>query len=105
MVLLVVFLAHGGGIILLPAMVAFLKVDDYEARGTTLATIFIATLIASIFYSREISFSFIEILPLMIGGVIGGFIGAKITNKLPREILNIAFNIFLIFVGLKILMG
>ena len=105
MVLLVVFLVHGGGLILLPTMVSFLKVDDYKARGTTLATIFIATLIASIFYSREISFSFIEILPLMMGGVIGGFIGAKITNKLPREILNIAFDIFLIFVGLKIFMG
>ena len=47
MVLLAVFLVHGGGLVLLPAMVSFLNVDDYKARGTTLATIFIATLVAS----------------------------------------------------------
>lgn len=101
----VVSLVHGGGLVLLPAMIEFLKVDDYKARGTTLATIFIATLIASIFYSREIPFSLIEILPLMFGGAIGGFVGAKLTNKLPKEFLNIAFNIFLIFVGVRILHG
>ena len=55
-----VSLVRGGGLVLLPAMVSFLKVDDYKARGTTLATIFIATLVAAIFYSREIKFSFVE---------------------------------------------
>ena len=103
--MLVVSLVHGGGLVLLPAMVSFLNVDDYKARGTTLATIFIATLVASIFYSREISFTLLEILPLMVGGVVGGYIGAKLTNKLPKEILNVAFNLFLIFVAMRILLG
>lgn len=100
-----VSLVRGGGLVLLPAMVSFLKVDDYKARGTTLATIFIATLVAAIFYSREIKFSFVEILPLMIGGMLGGYIGAKLTNKLPKEILNVVFNLFLIFVAVRILQG
>lgn len=101
----VVSLVHGGGLIILPAMVEFLKVDEYKARGTTLATIFVATLIASIFYSRENYFDFSVIIPLVIGGVVGGYIGAKLTNKLPKEILNVAFNLFLIFVAVRILMG
>ena len=90
---------------LLPAMIELLKVDDHKARGTTLATIFIATLIASIFYSRENYFEWDFILPLVIGGIIGGYLGAKLTNKLPKEILNIVFNLFLIFVAVRILMG
>ncbi len=98
-------MVHGGGLVLLPAMVSFLKVDDYKARGTTLATIFIATLVASIFYSREISFEFGTIMPLALGGLVGGYIGAKLTNKLPKEILNVAFNLFLIFVAVRILNG
>lgn len=105
MVLLAVFLVLGGGLVLLPAMIEFLKVDDYKARGTTLATIFIATLVASIFYSRGNYFEWNFILPLVLGGVIGGYIGAKLTNKLPKEILNIAFNLFLIFVAVRILLG
>ena len=103
--MLVVFLALGGGLVLLPAMIEFLKVDDYKARGTTLATVFIATLVASIFYSRENYFDFIVILPRILGGVIGGYIGAKLTNKLPKEVLNVIFNSFLIFVAVRILMG
>ena len=102
--LLVVFLDRGGGLVLLPAMIEFLKVDDYKARGTTLATIFIATLVAAIFYSRENYFEWNFILPLVFGGVIGGYIGAKLTNKLPKEILNVVFNLFLIFVAVRILM-
>ena len=89
---------------LLPAMIEFLKVDDYKARGTTLATIFIATLIASIFYSRGNYFDFDTIIPLVIGGVAGGYLGAKLTNKLPKKILNVAFNLVLIFVAVRILM-
>ena len=103
--MLVVSSVHGGGLVLLPAMVEFLKVDDYKARGTTLATIFVATLIASIFYSRKNYFEWDFLLPLVLGGVIGGYIGAKLTNKLPKEILNVAFNLFLIFVAVRILMG
>ena len=101
----VVFSDRGGGLVLLPAMMEILKVDDYKARGTTLATIFIATLVASIFYSRGNYFEWRFILPLVIGGVVGGYLGAKLTNKLPKEILNIAFNLFLIFVSVRILMG
>lgn len=103
--MLVVFLVHGGGLVLLPAMIEFLKVDDYKARGTTLATIFVATLVASIFYSRGNYFEWNFILPLVFGGVIGGYVGAKLTNKLPKEILNVAFNLFLIFVAVRILIG
>lgn len=103
--LLVVSSVRGGGLVLLPAMIEFLKVDDYKARGTTLATIFIATLVAVIFYSRENYFDFVTILPLVLGGVIGGYIGAKLTNKLSKEVLNVVFNSFLIFVAVRILMG
>ena len=105
MALSVVSLVLGGGLVLLPAMIEILKVDDYKARGTTLATIFIATLVASIFYSRGNYFEWNFIMPLVIGGIVGGYIGAKLTNKLPKEILNIAFNLFLIFVAVRILIG
>lgn len=95
------FFGAGGGLVLLPAMVNILKVDEYKARGTTLASMFVATLIASIFYAQNNYFDIQIIVKTALGGMIGGFIGAKLTNKLPKEILTIAFNIFLIYVALR----
>ena len=46
------FFGAGGGLIILPALIRILKLDEYKARGTTLATILIAILVSSIFYSK-----------------------------------------------------
>lgn len=89
----------------MPAMIGILKVDDYKARGTTLATILVATLIASIFYSRKNYLNWQIIIPLVIGGLVGGYIGAQLTNKIPKNILNIIFNLFLIFISIKIILN
>ncbi|MBQ8299653.1 MAG: sulfite exporter TauE/SafE family protein [Clostridia bacterium] len=97
------FFGAGGGLILLPAMVNILKVDEYKARGTTLASIFVATLIASIFYAQNNYFDMSLSLKLAIGGIVGGFLGAKITNKIPKDILAIAFNIFLLYVSIRMI--
>lgn len=99
------FFGAGGGLILLPAMVNILKVDEYKARGTTLASIFIATLIASIFYMKNNYFDMSLSIKLAIGGVVGGFLGAKITNKIPKNILTIVFNIFLLYVSIRMISG
>ena len=38
-----------------------------------------------------------------IGGIIGGFIGAKLLNKIPDKYLKLAFAIFLIYAGWNML--
>ena len=38
-----------------------------------------------------------------IGGIIGGFTGAKLLNKIPDKYLKLAFAIFLIYAGWKML--
>ena len=72
------FFGAGGGLIILPALIRILKLDEYKARGTTLATILIAILVSSIFYSKFNYFDFGMSLKIAIGGIIGGFIGAKV---------------------------
>ncbi len=97
------FFGAGGGLIILPALIRILKLDEYKARGTTLATILIAILVSSIFYSKFNYFDFAMSLKIAIGGIIGGFIGAKIVEKFSRFWLSITFDIFLLYVSLKMI--
>lgn len=98
------FFGSGGGLIILPALVNFLKVDEYKARGTTLATILIDTLITAIFYANFEYFNLSLSIKAAIGGVIGGIIGAKVMKKIPKKILNITFDIFLIVMSARMIL-
>ena len=81
----------------------FLNVDEYKARGTTLATILVATFVTAIFYANFKYFDLSLSIKAAIGGVIGGIIGAKTMSKIPKEILNIVFDIFLIVMSARMI--
>lgn len=95
------FFGAGGGLIIHPLLTKILKVDEYKARGTTLIIIFPTIVTASIIYAKQNYFDFNNTTKIVIGGIIGGFIGAKITNKIPKFYLSLIFDIFLIGVSIK----
>lgn len=91
------FFGNGGGLIILPALTKIMRIDEYKARGTTLATILIAVLVSSIFYMKYNYFDLNLSLKVAIGGIIGGFLGAKLVNKISKFWLSIIFDIFLVW--------
>ena len=93
----------GSGLIILPAMVNILKIDEYKARGTTLAVVLVITIISSFFYYKNNYFDF-EIAPYIIcGGIIGGIVGAKIMYKIPKFWLSLSFYLFMIFIAIRMI--
>ncbi len=97
------FFGAGSGLFILPAIINILKVDEYKARGTTLAIVMLITLVSSICYYQNNYFNF-KIAPyIIIGGVIGGIVGAKIMNKIPKFWLSLVFYLFMIFVSIKMI--
>lgn len=90
----------GSGLIILPAMIKFLKVDEYTARGTTLITVLFIVISSSFFYYKNNYFDFKLGLYTAIGGIAGGVIGAKVTKKIPKFWLTLIFEIFVIVVSL-----
>ena len=95
------FFGAGGGLIMLPALVRIAKVDVIKARGTTLASILIAVLIASIYYSKMNYIQISMSIQVALGGIIGGMIGAKVVEKIPKNILSIVFDLFLLYAALR----
>ena len=93
----------GGGMILVPAFIYLLKLDNTKARGTSVFCILPMVVTSSFFYYKENFIDWKVAILCAIGGAIGGYIGAKLLKRLPVKILKIAFTIFLIYASYKML--
>ena len=79
------------------------KIDEYKARGTTLAVVMVITIISSFFYYQNNYFDF-KIAPyIIVGGIIGGIIGAKLMHKIPKFWLSLSFYLFMIFIAIRMI--
>ncbi len=93
----------GGGMILVPAFIYLLKMEDTKSRGTSVFCILPMVTTSSFFYYKGHYINWETSILCAIGGAIGGFFGAKLLKKLPEKTLKIAFTIFLIYASYKML--
>lgn len=89
----------GAGLVLVPAFMYLLKMDEYKSRGTSIFVIFIFCIINLIIYWNEFSFD-ISIIPIIIGGIFGTIVGMKLVYKINKNLLSIIFAIFTIIMGI-----
>ena len=93
----------GGGMILVPAFIYMLKIEPKKARGTSLCCMLVMVVTTSIFYYKNNYIDWNVGIYCAIGGIIGGYLGAKILKKFPDYILKIVFIFFLIYVSYNML--
>jgi len=101
--LFLAFLVQVGGLIVVPALIYLCKIDSVKARCTAIFCIMPLVITSSIFYAKNSYIDFSNIVPIVAGGVIGGFIGAKLLNKLPKLFIQISFIVFVIFVAIRMI--
>ena len=87
----------GGGMILVPTFVYMLKIEPKKARATSLCCMLVMVITSSIFYYRNNYIDWNVGLLCAVGGIGGGYLGAKILKKVPDYILKIVFICFLIY--------
>lgn len=97
--------ASGGGLILVPAFIYLLRMEDKKARGTAILCILPMVFTSSIFYYRDKFIDWKIGIMCAIGGVIGGIIGAKLLKKMKTKYIRILFTFFLLYVSIKMLVG
>ncbi len=94
----------GGAIIMIPALVYFLSVDQHTAQGTSLAVMLppIGLFAAYNYYKAgQVNISYAVIIAISF--MIGGYFGSKIALTLPENLMRKIFGIFLILVALKMI--
>lgn len=95
------FFATGGGMILVPAFIYLLKMEDKKARATSVVCILPMVITSCIFYYKNNYMDWKIGLLCAIGGVFGGYLGAKLLEKLDEKYFKIAFICFLIYTSIK----
>ena len=85
----------GGGMILVPAFIYMLKIEPKKARATSLCCMLVMVIASSFFYYKNNYIDWKVGLLCAIGGIAGGYLGAKILKKVPDYVLKIAFTIFI----------
>lgn len=97
--------ATGGGMIVVPALVYLLGVEEAKARATSLFVILPMVITSGIFYYQNNYIDWKIGILCAIGGMIGGFLGSKYLKKIPTIYLKISFTIFLIYVSIRMIMS
>ena len=87
----------GGGLILVPAFMYILKMEP------SIFCVLPMVITTAIFYSKNNLINWKIGIYCAIGGIIGGFTGAKLLNKVSDKYLKLIFVIFLLYASYNIL--
>ena len=95
--------ASGGGMIIVPALIHLFKIEDTKARATSVFIVLPMVIISGIFYYKNKFINWKIGLLCGLGGIIGGYLGAKILKRLSKKILRITFTCFLVYVSVRMI--
>lgn len=91
----------GGGTIVVPFLEIFLKLEPKKSHATAILIIFVFTLVSLCFYGFSGRLDYMLALKVSIGGIVGGFLGAKLLNKLTSKSIHKIFGIFMIIAAAR----
>ena len=112
------YIGIGGGIIIIPALIYFLKLDQYQAQGVSLALMLPPIGILAFYsYFQAGTFNLViegvdhknlliyYALVMAFFFVFGGWIGSKFAFKTPIHIVQLLFGLFMLYASIKLIIN
>jgi len=87
----------GGGLILIPLFVYVLKLDEKEARSTTICCMLSMVITTAFFYGKGQYIEWNIGILCAIGGIVGAFLGTTLLKKLQVKYLKMLLIAFLLY--------
>lgn len=97
-------LGIGGGVLMVPAMVLIMAMDQHVAQGTSLLVIIPAAAFGSFTHHRHGRLALRDAAALAVGGVLGAILGSLTALSLDEELLQRLFAVLILFVAARLLM-
>ncbi len=92
----------GGAIIIIPALIIFLGMDQYLAQGTSLALMLPPIgILAAWNYYKEGALNIQYALIIAGAFIIGGYVGSKLAFAIPETVIKKVFAIVLTIIAVK----
>ena len=95
------FVGIGGGLIIVPALIYFLGLDQHTAQGTSLALMLppIGILAAMQYHSEEhVEWTYAAIIAVTF--ILGAWLGSKWSLKLPTSMVRLVFSGILFYAAI-----
>lgn len=102
--LLAGLLGIGGGVVMVPAMVLIIGLDQHVAQGTSLLVIIPAAALGSFTHHRHGRLALRDAAALAVGGVLGAVLGSVTALSLDDQLLRRLFAILILGVAVRLLM-
>ncbi|MGH8926077.1 MAG: sulfite exporter TauE/SafE family protein [Acidimicrobiia bacterium] len=97
-------LGVGGGIVMVPSLVAF-GFSRHRANGTSLAAILLVASSGAIAFAVAGDLDWQVGVTLGIGGLVGSTLGANLMNRLHGNTLGLIFGVVLLITGLRMVLA
>lgn len=96
------FVGIGGGLIIVPALVYFLSMDQHAAQGTSLAMMLPPIgVLAVMSYAQEGALNWRYALILAATFVIGAYFGSKWTLRLSPAVVKMVFSVVMLYAAIR----
>lgn len=96
-------LGAGGGFLIIPALVIFLKLPMKTAVGTSLLIIAINSLFGFLFSLKQFEYNWTLLLSFTVLAIIGLLIGSRLAEKISGSSLKKGFGWFVLVMGIYII--
>ena len=93
----------GGGIVMVPVLTAFFGLTQHQAHGTSLAAVAATALAGIVVYGLSGHVAWLPAALMAVSGALTARLGARLAHRTRREQLTLAFAVFVLAVGLRIL--
>jgi uncharacterized membrane protein YfcA len=90
----------GGGTILIPALVLFVKPEQHVAQSVNLLFFIPTAVIALYIHIKNKRVDFKMGVPIIIAGLIGAFLGSRLALNLSGDMLKRLFGFFILAMGI-----
>lgn len=98
------FVGIGGGVVIVPALIYFMHLNQLQAQGITLAVLVMPVGILGVmnyYKAGNVNFNYSFIIAA--GFVIGSYFGSKYALKLPDYKVKFIFALLMIYMGISML--
>ncbi len=95
----------GGGTILIPALVFFIKPEQHVAQSVNLLFFIPTAIVALVIHIRNKNVDFKTGIPILLLGLGGAVIGSNIALSMDGSVLRKIFGVFLLAMGIYEIFG
>lgn len=97
------FIGIGGGVVIVPALIFFLGLTQFQAQGTSIA-IMLPPVGIMAFYNYykagQINITYATIIAITF--ILGGYFGSKIALKMNPNVVRFVFGLIMLYISIRL---